>query len=96
MGPSVLGGGLDAASNSCIAFGNHCSSSAAAQTFDPSYPVCLQVYGRVSYIECRYTSLVQCNFSAAGRAAQCIGNPHFSTARAPRRTFGHDHHRHDD
>jgi hypothetical protein len=69
---------------------------AAAQTFDPSYPVCLQVYGRISYIECRYTSLAQCNVSAAGRAAQCISNPHFSTARAPRRTFGHDHYRYDD
>jgi hypothetical protein len=34
---------------------------AAAQTYDPAYPVCLHLYGRGgNYYECRYTSLPQC------------------------------------
>jgi hypothetical protein len=59
---------------------------AAAQTYDPAYPVCLQAFGiRGGYIECRYTSLPQCNASASGRAAQCIINPYFASARLPAR-----------
>jgi hypothetical protein len=50
---------------------------AAAQTYDPAYPVCLQVYGPATYYECRYTSLPQCNATAAGRSAQCVVNPYF-------------------
>ncbi len=54
---------------------------AQAQTYDPNFPVCLQVWGRgISYYECRYTSLPQCNLSAAGRAAQCVVNPYFANA----------------
>ena len=56
---------------------------AAAQTYDPNYPVCLHVYGPVNYYECRYTSLPQCNMSASGRAAQCIVNPYFANAQEP-------------
>jgi Protein of unknown function (DUF3551) len=38
---------------------------AAAQTYDPAYPVCLQEYGSGgSHYECSYTSLPQCNASA--------------------------------
>lgn len=51
-----------------------------AQTFGPGYPVCLHVYGPVSYYECSYTSLPQCNASASGRAAQCVVNPYFASA----------------
>ena len=51
---------------------------AAAQTYDPAYPVCLHVYGPITYYDCRYTSLAQCNGSAAGRAAQCEVNPYFA------------------
>jgi hypothetical protein len=51
-----------------------------AQTYDPNYPVCLQVYGRINYYECSYMSLPQCNMSASGRAAQCILNPYFAHA----------------
>jgi len=47
-----------------------------AQTYNPDYPVCLQVYGRLSYIECAYTSLEQCRWSASGRGAMCIVNPY--------------------
>jgi hypothetical protein len=52
------------------------SAPAQAQTYDPSYPVCLHVYGPITYYECRYTSLPQCNQSASGRAAQCVPNPY--------------------
>jgi hypothetical protein len=56
---------------------------AAAQTYAPGYPVCLHVYGPITYYECRYTSLPQCNASASGRAAQCVLNPYFASAEAP-------------
>lgn len=53
---------------------------AAAQTYGSDYPVCLHVYGPLSYYECRYTSLAQCTLSASGRAAQCINNPYLANA----------------
>lgn len=54
--------------------------SARAQTYDPAYPVCLQIYQsyRDYYFECAYTSLAQCNMSASGRAAQCVINPFYA------------------
>jgi Protein of unknown function (DUF3551) len=55
------------------------TSPAPAQTYDPSYPVCLQVYGiEGGYIACGYTSMAQCAASASGRAAQCVINPYFA------------------
>ena len=60
------------------------TAPAAAQTYDPAYPVCLHVYGLITYWECRYTSLAQCAGSASGRAAQCEINPYFAGA-GPRR-----------
>ena len=53
---------------------------ARAQTYDPAYPVCLQIYQDYNdyYFECGYTSLAQCNMSASGRAAQCIVNPYYA------------------
>jgi hypothetical protein len=62
------------------------ATAALAQTYDPKYPVCLQVYqGREDYyFECAYTSLAQCNMSASGRAAQCVVNPYYAGP-APRR-----------
>jgi hypothetical protein len=59
------------------------AAPARAQTYDPSYPVCMHVYGRNVYYECRYTSLAQCNASASGRAAQCVVNPYFASAEEP-------------
>jgi hypothetical protein len=57
---------------------------AAAQTYDPAYPVCLHVYSRgANYYQCSYTSLPQCNASASGRAAQCVINPYFAGAQEP-------------
>ena len=54
---------------------------ATAQTYDPDYPVCMQVTRRGgSYYECRYTSLAQCRVSASGRPAQCVSNPYVASA----------------
>ena len=60
--------------------GAFAAPSARAQTYDPAYPVCLQVYVRWndSYFECGYTSLEQCRMSASGRAAQCVVNPYYA------------------
>ena len=64
------------------------ASPAAAQTY-AGYPVCLRVYGPISYYECNYTSLAQCNASASGRSAQCIVNPYAANASmgAPTRPY---------
>lgn len=62
------------------------SGSAHAQTYDPSYPVCMQIYGQVGYFDCRYTSLEQCKFLAVGRSASCVANPYFAQKKAPRRS----------
>jgi Protein of unknown function (DUF3551) len=62
---------------------------AKAQTYDPNFPVCLQLYGRAgNYISCSYTSIPQCRISASGRAAQCIVNPYFAGPyRRPRHAY---------
>jgi hypothetical protein len=61
--------------------------SARAQTYDPKYPVCLQIYQGYTdyYFECAYTSLPQCRMSASGRAAQCVVNPYYAGASPGRR-----------
>jgi Protein of unknown function (DUF3551) len=56
------------------------AAPAQAQTYDPNYPVCLHVMGRISYYECAYYTLPQCNASASGRSAQCVINPYFAHA----------------
>ncbi|WP_051380535.1 DUF3551 domain-containing protein [Bradyrhizobium sp. WSM1743] len=53
------------------------SGAAHAQTYDPSYPVCMQIYGPVGYFDCRYGSLAQCRYLAVGRSASCVVNPYF-------------------
>src|SRR5262245_22640335 len=52
---------------------------ASAQTYDPSYPVCLQVYQGFTdyYFECHYQTMAQCQMSASGRSAQCVVNPYY-------------------
>ena len=65
--------------------------SARAQTYDPRYPVCMQIYGPVGYFDCRYGSLAQCKYLAVGRSASCVVNPYFSARKkspAPRRSRG--------
>lgn len=61
--------------------------SARAQTYDPKYPVCLQIYRGMTdfYFECGYTSIPQCQMSASGRAAQCIVNPYYTGTKKPPR-----------
>ena len=67
-----------------LAIGTVSIGPAAAQTYDPAYPVCLHVWSRgANYYECRYTSLPQCQASASGRAAACIINPYFAGTRVP-------------
>lgn len=65
-------------------------SPARAQTYDPRYPICLQIYQNFGdyYFECGYTSMPQCQMSASGRAAQCVVNPYYGgpkTTRSKRR-----------
>ena len=66
-----------------LAIGTVAIRPAAAQMYDPAYPVCLRVYGPATYYECSYTSLPQCNASASGRSAQCVINPYFGGAQEP-------------
>jgi hypothetical protein len=64
------------------------ASPARAQTYDPAYPICLQVYGIMGgYIACRYISMDQCRLSAWGRPAQCIVNPYFAGRPGKARTY---------
>jgi hypothetical protein len=67
---------------------------ARAQTYDPAYPVCLQVFQGIGdfYFECAYTSLAQCQMSASGRAAQCVVNPYYAGRKAA--APGRHRHRH--
>jgi Tfp pilus assembly protein PilV len=72
------------------------SAPAQAQTYDPNYPVCLQVYqGMVDfYFDCSYTSMAQCAASASGRSAACVVNPYYAKPHAkpaPRRKRSHQH-----
>ena len=63
------------------------AGQAAAQTYAPGYPVCLHVYGPVTYYECAYTSLPQCSLSASGRAAHWPPHARSRRAAARRRTI---------
>lgn len=58
-----------------------------AQTYDPKYPVCLQIYRGMTdfWFECGYTSMSQCQMSASGRSAQCVVNPYYTGTRKPPR-----------
>lgn len=72
------------------------AAPAQAQTYDPNYPVCLQIYDDMVhyYFDCSYTSMPQCLASASGRAAQCIVNPYYAKPTAKpgsRRKRSHNH-----
>jgi hypothetical protein len=56
------------------------AAPASAQTYGAGYPVCLHVYGPATYYDCSYSSIAQCNGTAAGRAAQCVPNPYSANA----------------
>jgi hypothetical protein len=55
------------------------ATSVQAQTYDPSHPVCMHVYGDLEgeRIDCIFTSLAQCAATASGRSATCQINPYF-------------------
>lgn len=61
------------------------AAPALAQTYDPNYPVCLQVYDDMVhyYFDCSYTTMAQCAASASGRSAQCVVNPYFAKSAKP-------------
>jgi hypothetical protein len=70
-----------------VAIGLLCAGgSSRAQTYDPSYPVCMQIYGPVGYFDCRYASLEQCKYLAVGRSASCVVNPYFAWKKPARRS----------
>ena len=62
------------------------AAPAAAQTYDPKYPVCLQVFQSFKdyYFDCTYTSMPQCQASASGRSASCLVNPYYAGPKATR------------
>jgi hypothetical protein len=64
------------------------AAPARAQTYDPAYPVCMHVFGRISYYDCRFSSLPQCAASASGRGAQCDANPYYARDPIARRHRG--------
>ena len=66
------------------------AAPSSAQTYDPNYPVCLQTYNiGGGSIDCSFTSLAQCSWSASGRSAQCYNNPYFAQpGRKPSRQRG--------
>jgi Protein of unknown function (DUF3551) len=53
---------------------------ARAQTYDPNYPVCMQVFAPMMFYDCSFTSLPQCAATASGRAALCRANPYYANA----------------
>ena len=56
-----------------------------AQTYDPNYPVCMQIGEWGGWrIECAYTSMAQCAASASGRGGSCMANPYFGASRRGR------------
>lgn len=64
----------------------YAATPARAQTYDPNYPVCLQVYqGSMIdyYFECAYQTMGQCQASASGRAASCVVNPYYHGGQRP-------------
>ena len=52
---------------------------AAAQRYDPNYPVCRQVWrrGGVTWFDCRYRSWDQCVAEAAPNQGMCLLNPYW-------------------
>jgi hypothetical protein len=55
-----------------------------AQTYDPSLPVCIHIYGIElgDRIDCIYATIAQCQAAAVGLPATCELNPYYASARA--------------
>jgi hypothetical protein len=62
------------------------ATPARAQTFDPKYPVCLQVFQSFKdyYFDCTYSTMAQCQASGSGRSASCLVNPYYAGPTAKR------------
>jgi hypothetical protein len=57
---------------------------ARAQTYDPRYPVCIEIYTiDGSNIDCSFMSIAQCAATASGQSAQCYANPYAAQSRQP-------------
>ena len=55
-----------------------------AQTYDPRYPVCIEVYTiDGSSIDCSFMSIAQCAATASGQSAQCYANPYAAQTQHP-------------
>ena len=64
------------------------AENARAQTYDPAFPVCMQVVYPLgaTYQDCTYSTMAQCAASASGRGLQCSPNPFYAGPTAsPRR-----------
>jgi hypothetical protein len=72
---------------------------ARAQIYAPGFPICLRVYGLITYTDCSYSTLPECNATASGRAAQCLvnpyPNPYFASSGVVERSARHRRHRYD-
>jgi hypothetical protein len=72
---------------------------AAAQAYDPNYPVCMQVFGgrfTAEYIDCSFTSIPQCQATASGRSAMCTVNPFYAGPPPAPKRKAYRRHRHVD
>lgn len=56
------------------------ASPTSAQTYDPSHPVCMHVYGERmgERMDCVFSSLDQCAATASGLPATCLINPYYA------------------
>jgi hypothetical protein len=59
------------------------AAPARAQTYNPRYPVCMEMYDGFRTFICAYTSLEQCRWSASGLGAVCVVNPYPASSYAP-------------
>ena len=61
----------------------------SAQTYDPSYPVCMHLYGVElgDRMDCTFTSLDQCAATARGLPATCLINPYYARKLTPVRPY---------
>lgn len=61
-----------------LVLGTVAGAPANAQRYDATSPVCKTNYQRGGpQVECGYTSLAQCQASAAGLPASCVDNPYY-------------------
>ena len=62
-----------------LALGTVVAAPVSAQRYDSTSPICKASYERGGpEIECGFTSLEQCQASAAGLPASCSNNPYYA------------------